>query len=661
MSKHWLLGLISLFCSIQLSCQEAIVLKSDMEQLTVSNAWYFIDTLSSAESNPQYILASDSLFRMVTDEDQGFSLNYDRYWLKFALKNGGDHDKIWILNFQNWSEIELYKLTDNGISDPERAGHLIPFNERDYAVSNNNYFRLNLTKDEEHLYYARLSFRDDHTIIPSNLGFKILAYEYQNNRDSRHVQVISMFLGILIVMFLYNFMVYYSTKDVNYLYYLMLLAGHIYMTANNSGYIVELLGSISGFPEWRAEIESFVSAFNGVVILVFTRSFLQTKTHFRFWDKALKVLLYSTPFFWGASNLNFQASSPFIFLHSISIVLTLEIVGILSVRKKILSSGFYLLAYSFFVLGIIIMTLRYAGFIPDTVFAVDYSMPLGLTLQMVFFSFALADKINILQDDNKQKAEEIILQLKKNERLQTKVNRELEQKVRERTIDLEEKNHALVVEKKKSDNLLLNILPYEIAEELKNYGVTKARKHDKATLMFSDIKQFTHIAEKMSPEDLVEQLHEYFKKFDKIMDLYGLEKIKTNGDSYMAVGGVPANNEATPAEVVHAGLDMQDFIYEIGNKKKRDNMQHFEMRIGIHTGPVVAGVVGHKKFQYDVWGDTVNIASRMESSGEVSRVNISQGTYEHIKQVKDFRFISRGKIFAKNKGEIEMYFVERNN
>lgn len=652
---------VFLFCIIPLSGQELIILDSGSDHFEVKNTAYLIDTFEKGRLLPENISGSDSLFRPITEQDIGFNRNYDTYWLKFSLKNTFGQDNTWILDFQNWSEAELIRNLPGEEPQIKRTGHLVPFKERDYGVSNKNYFRININQDATHDYYVKLSFRDDHTIVPSNLGFSILSQEYQKNNDAKHIQVISIFLGVLIVMFLYNFIIYYSTKDVNYLYYLMLLAGHIYMTANNAGYIVELLGFVPGFPEWRAEIESFVSAFNAFIIIVFTRNFLNTRNNIRFWDKTLRILLYATPVLFIASNINFQVAGPFIFLESILIVLSLEIVGILSLRKKIPSSGYYLLAYSFFVLGIIIMTLMYAGIIPNTAFTADYSMPLGLTLQMVFFSFALANKINILQDDNKKKTEEIILQLKKNERLQTKVNRELEQKVRERTVDLKEKNNELIVEKKKSDNLLLNILPHEIAEELKNFGFTKARKHEKATLLFSDIAHFTHIAEKMSPEDLVKQLHEYFEKFDSIMDLYGLEKIKTNGDSYMAIGGVPANNDASPAEVVHAGLEMQEFINEIAQEYKNRDQLNFEMRIGVHTGPVVAGVVGSKKFQYDVWGDTVNIASRMESSGEVGKVNISQDTYDQIKSVKDFHFISRGRIMAKNKGEIEMYFVERNN
>lgn len=222
--------------------------------------------------------------------------------------------------------------------------------------------------------------------------------------------------------------------------------------------------------------------------------------------------------------------------------------------------------------------------------------------------------------------------------------------------ELAHKNKIIQHEKQRSDELLLNILPLETAEELKKNGITKAKRYDEVTVLFTDFKGFTKISEQLSPEELVHELHSCFKVFDRIMGRFHVEKIKTIGDAYMCVGGLPIPNKNAAADVVKAGLEIQKFMKTLKANKQAQNKPYFEARVGIHTGPVVAGVVGIKKFAYDIWGDTVNTASRIESSSEVEKVNISEATYNLVKD--EFNCIYRGKIEAKNKGKIDMYFVE---
>jgi len=217
-------------------------------------------------------------------------------------------------------------------------------------------------------------------------------------------------------------------------------------------------------------------------------------------------------------------------------------------------------------------------------------------------------------------------------------------------------NKIIAAEKAKSDELLLNILPSEIAEELKKNGHSDARPFDKVSVLFTDFKGFTAIAEKFSAEKLVAELDLCFRAFDQLMSKYNVEKIKTIGDSYMCAGGIPIPNTTNPIDIVKCGLEIQQFMKTYKEERIEKNEPFFELRIGIHTGPIVAGIVGLKKFAYDIWGDTVNIASRMESSGEVGKVNISGATYELVKD--HFVCTYRGKILAKNKGEVDMYFVE---
>ncbi|MEO7394137.1 MAG: adenylate/guanylate cyclase domain-containing protein, partial [Chitinophagaceae bacterium] len=237
-----------------------------------------------------------------------------------------------------------------------------------------------------------------------------------------------------------------------------------------------------------------------------------------------------------------------------------------------------------------------------------------------------------------------------------KQKRVLEQTVKERTAEVVAEKVEVEKQKAKSDELLLNILPSEVAEELKEKGYTTAKSFDEVTILFSDIKGFTHVAENLTAQELVKEIDTYFSAFDRIMLHYGLEKIKTIGDAYIAAGALPEENKATAQNVVEAALAMQQEVEKLKKERVEKNRPYFELRIGIHTGPVVAGVVGIKKFQYDIWGNTVNLAARMEQSGVPGKINISQYTYEKVKN--QFKCIHRGKIEAKNKGEVDMYFVE---
>lgn len=275
-------------------------------------------------------------------------------------------------------------------------------------------------------------------------------------------------------------------------------------------------------------------------------------------------------------------------------------------------------------------------------------------------------------DDNHQVEKLVIIenditQLKKKEEELNEKNKKLKEitstmelankKLEDQTKEINLQKKLLEDEQKKSEQLLLNILPFEIARQLKSKGRAGTRFYKSVSVLFADFKGFSKLSKDLEPKDLVSILDTYFAKFDEIVNTHYLEKIKTIGDAYMCVGGLPLRNNSNPFNAVMAGLEIQLYMNQLNDNKVIQNLAVWELRIGIHTGSVVAGVVGRSKFAYDIWGDTVNIASRMEQTGHTGMVNISGTTYEHIKDFFDCDY--RGKIEAKNIGKIDMYFVNR--
>lgn len=219
---------------------------------------------------------------------------------------------------------------------------------------------------------------------------------------------------------------------------------------------------------------------------------------------------------------------------------------------------------------------------------------------------------------------------------------------------IQKTKNIIAKEKERSDSLLLNILPAKTAEELKLNGKVKSHRFDSVSVLFTDFVGFTAYSKNLSPEELVETVDFYFSKFDEIIERNNLEKIKTIGDAYMCAGGLPFEDPQHAINIVNAALEIIEYVNLRYNDKK--SSESFEIRVGINSGPVVAGIVGSKKFAYDIWGDTVNIASRMESNSEKGKINISENTYE---LVKDYFYCEyRGEIKAKNRGKLKMYYVK---
>ncbi len=274
------------------------------------------------------------------------------------------------------------------------------------------------------------------------------------------------------------------------------------------------------------------------------------------------------------------------------------------------------------------------------------SIPISMSVHLAWKFANINRSLNDQLIQVKELSEKTILQEQEKKQILETQKEKLEEEVKERTSEI-------VAEKQKSDDLLHNILPEEIADELKERGATTAHQFDHVTVLFTDFVDFTIAGERMGSQALVEELHNCFKAFDEIMSKYGIEKIKTIGDAYMAVCGLPTANEHHAEKVVLAAQDIRSFMIQ---RREQLGDKTFDIRIGIHSGEVVAGIVGVKKFAYDIWGDTVNTAARMESNSEPGKINISQTTYELIRDM--FTCTYRGELEAKGKGKLKMYFVE---
>lgn len=599
--------------------------------------------------NGGWVAQSEKLFPLTLDPID--------LWVRFDLPEVQKPQAV-LLDSSPWETVDYYFVRDGRLVDHQRTGTLVPMSERNTRIS--------MTADSQHAGFVALDLLPQTRLtvfarVMSTQRFlpirwlkfylwdtgQVLAGE----RRDRLFQ--GVFLGIMLVLVAYNLGMFFVVRESSYLYYVITLASGVIVWGAVFGLTSELLWS--GRPAWDffvPWINIQVSSWAGCQFL---RTYLVTRQHFLRVDTMLKWVAYTSllliPIFLlltGRSVLQVWEMSAGWIVAVVGIIMAVTIFAY--VRRHPLAR-FLLLAVSISGTGALVTSAVVVGLLPVTDLTL-HAGQIGNALSGIILSMGLGFRLQQLRTEvaGRQLTEARLQSTHEREKreLVEEHSRGLETKVRERTSEL-------ASAQEKSDTLLANILPRAIIEELKAKGVTEPRRHEEASILFTDFSGFTQAVATMPPKRLVQELDEIFRGFDDIVAAHGLEKIKTIGDAYMTAAGLPVAAADHAVRCVRAGLALVGFI----EARNRTAAMKWGLRVGVHSGAVVAGVVGKHKYAYDVWGDTVNIASRLESASEVNRVNISAYTYELVRE--HFACEYRGKLAAKGKGDIDMYYVLGDN
>jgi class 3 adenylate cyclase len=624
---------LSILC-LHLSAQKPIRINTGDSYFIGKSIEYFIDTSKT--------LVLEDVKTMPFVAGQTDILNFGNIphhvWMRFSVESQTERALYLEILAPLLNIIALYQTDDNTNETLFEGGFLEPFDNRPIR-SENWVFNLSLSEDGPSTFYLK-----GHSLYPFQIPIKLATKEKHIESSQMHNLFWGVYLGIMIFAFLYNFFIYLSLRERTYLYYLIYIVGSVFFYIGLQGFMYQFFWP--DMPILNMYIPVLICMTN-IVITLFTIRFLRVTKKQKvsyYWGYSIIVIfaLIGLVSIAGLAEISIGLAQLFSMVAAIYYIYT----GLSAWRRGVPTARFFLLAWTLFLLFVMVFLLAINNVLPSNFFT-THCIFIGHMTEVLLLSFALADRINWLKQDNEKKQKEIIHQLQENDKLQVKVNQELEQKVTERTAVIEKQKADLEVQKKLSDELLLNILPEEVATELKEKGVSEARLYSHVTVLFTDFVNFTGISEQMSPTELVQEVHKSFTFFDSVMDKYNLEKIKTIGDAYLAVSGLPHEDPAHAENIVSAAVEIRNYIL--------NNNSKFQIRIGVHTGPVVAGIVGVKKYAYDIWGDTVNTAARMEQTSEIGKINITGSTYELVKD--SFECEYRGKVDAKNKGKIDMYFV----
>ncbi len=464
------LCVLALFLTVT-SCFSQIISLQNPKELEVSKGVLFLeDSTQSLQINDVLGQNRKNLFRPV-EQNTKKKEKIDVYWLRFSVKNETDFDREWVFDFENWGYVDFY-YQDNTQFLLKKTGHLYPYRKRDYPVANKSYIKLPIKAGEVKECIVRLKYEQSISKIPQDLRFSVAPRTWIDEKDTLTGKVIFMFLGIFAVIFFYNFFIFIVTRQKSYAYYLFVLVCAFYFTSNNSGYIISMFGSINILPYIVFKFEYFGSNVAGIAYLLFVQSLMQTQERYPKWHSFLNGLIIANIIISVLFFITFNIAFTLSLITSGIVLITLISLIVQCIKDKYPSATYFLIGYLANLAGVFCIMSVLAGILPKNDFTYTYSLPSGLTIEIILFSFALANVINTLRKDNEEKQKRNIEQLLENQQLQTKVNRELEQRVKERTAELDlslsrlkaTQNQLLLKEKLAS----LGELTAGIAHEIQN-------------------------------------------------------------------------------------------------------------------------------------------------------------------------------------------------
>ena len=595
----------------------------------------------------------------VSQKDKLFPLTKDpvQFWARFDLPDLPEPKTI-LVQTSPWETVEFFFVRDGKVMSRQRVGMLVPMPERAVQIgmmplfAQSGFGEFELLPNVPATVFAKIATKQQFTPVQWLRFYLWNAKEVKANERSERV-VQGIFLGVLLFLVIYNLGLFFAIRDPSYFYYVMVQAASAVFWASYYGLTAEYLWPNHPAVEYCVFWAGF--GVSGIATAQFLRHYLETNKYFPRTDVILKYA--------GVSGGAFLLL-PFAFLVAPRLVpfgqgavgmwilaccgIFGSVVVLAYIRKHPFARSIMAAALCSMIAGIVGVAAS-LEWIRSTELTV-HAPQIGACLAGIILSMGLGFRFRNLQFElaEKQLAEARLHSAHEQEKreLIEEQTRALEAKVRERTVDL-------VAAQEKSDTLLANILPAAVIEELKTKGESEPRRHEEVSVLFTDFAGFTQTVSTIPPKRLVQELDEVFRTFDAIVAEHGLEKIKTIGDAYMAAAGLPSGADDHAVRCVQAALSLTRFI----EQRNTHSAIKWGLRVGVHSGGVVAGIVGKNKYAYDLWGDTVNIASRLETASEPGRINISAYTYDLVRGQFDCEY--RGKLSAKGKGDVDMYFVLR--
>ncbi len=637
---HYLSFFFSCFTlsSLTATGQEGSVIFIDntKKEIDISDAIYFLpDSLSGVSENDIFSGIYDALFKQRNHSASGISIKSKRLLTKFIVENYSNQSHKWLLLIDQPgidTLILFYQNLNNHINS-------ISLNKKTltrYRKYSFNCFVIDLPL----LHKGHNVFYIKTTSHINKFPIRILKHERFGELSFQRNLFQGMFIGFFIMFLLYNLLIYFFEKDKSFIYYVLYVFFNGLMICIHKSYLDFLLVENNLDSIFNL---SAVMALNSLMLLLFAREILDLNREYKLADNLLKsVFIPLTSFAFISVWILDNYLSILLNMINLFLLMTFLIITALIIYKPDRRSvTFFMTACLLLLISAILYVCSLFGLLPNN-FMSHNIIEFGASGQIILFSFALGDKVRKYKQLKFETENKLLESLSKNEEIILEQKRLLEITAAERSKDL-------LHEKEQSDKLLLNILPESVAKELKEHSKYKPKLHTNVSVIFTDFVNFTQISESLSAAQLVSKLDKYFRAFDEIIEKYKLEKIRTIGDAYLATGGLDGSENHADL-ILQAAIEICQYI-----TMQKNSGELFDIRIGIHTGPVIAGIVGDKKFTYDIWGNTVNLANKLEQLSQAGKINISGTTKSQLK--KEFHFIKQGTIQTKD-ADLDYFFID---